>query len=97
MNNNRGILLIYYKNIKKNKQELIKKMDIKEEIVNILAPIFGKSVIKLVEDNYDSNNPKELVEMADHMLSGYMGEDNAKNMLKKILEKIPHEKAIATK
>jgi hypothetical protein len=71
---------------------ITEQRDIKEELINILTPIFGESVKKIIVDNYDSKHPNELLDMANHLLSGYMGESNAKNMLKKVMEKSQNEK-----
>jgi len=60
------------------------KKDIKEELIKIMAPIFGEEVKKLIESNYDSNKPGELLELAEHMLTGYMGAENADRILKKL-------------
>jgi hypothetical protein len=64
-------------------------MDIKTEILSILSPIFGENVKKIIEENYDSKKPFELVELAYHMLSGYMGEKNADKLLENLLNKFP--------
>jgi hypothetical protein len=60
------------------------KKDIKEELIAIMAPIFGEEVKKLIESNYDVNKPEELFELAEHMLTGYMGAENANRILKKL-------------
>ena len=59
-------------------------MDIKTEILSLLTPIFGNGVKKLIDDNYE-NNEAELIELARHMLTGYMGKDYAEKQLKKII------------
>ncbi|MCM2325093.1 MAG: hypothetical protein NDI94_01400 [Candidatus Woesearchaeota archaeon] len=64
-------------------------MDLKSEIISVLSPIFGESVRNMIEDNYDSKNPSELIEMAHHMITGYMGEENANRLLDKIIKKYP--------
>ncbi|NTV23676.1 MAG: hypothetical protein HGA85_04850 [Nanoarchaeota archaeon] len=63
--------------------------DIKTELLKILTPIFGKDVQKLIQDNYDSSKPDELIALAHHMLSGYMGEDNANKKLTAFLSRFP--------
>ncbi len=60
------------------------KKDLKEEIIKIMTPIFGEEVKKLISENYDSKNPNELLELAHHMLVGYMGEKNADRILENI-------------
>jgi hypothetical protein len=62
-------------------------MDIKEEITKILTSIFGEGVKKILIEHYDSNKPEELIDLAYHMLAGYMGEKNANRILKDILKK----------
>jgi hypothetical protein len=64
-------------------------MDLKTDIIKILKPIFGDSVIKIIEDNYDSNSPEDLITLAHHMLKGYMGEKNADNMLGNLIKRFP--------
>jgi hypothetical protein len=64
-------------------------MDLKSEIISVLLPIFGESVRNIIEENYDSKNPSELIEIAHHMITGYMGEDNANRILEKITKKYP--------
>jgi hypothetical protein len=64
-------------------------MDLKEKIIHILTPVFGEEVKKIIEDNYTSKKPEELVQLAYHMLSGYMGEQNAKKLLQKVLKDNP--------
>ncbi|MEM3373982.1 MAG: hypothetical protein QXE31_02055 [Candidatus Woesearchaeota archaeon] len=54
---------------------------LKDKIVKILQSIFGDSVKKIVDENY--NDEKELIELAYHMLVGYMGKENAINLLLK--------------
>ena len=64
-------------------------MELKDKILVVLTPIFGDSVKKIIEENYSSNNPEELISMAYHMLSGYLGENNAKKLLGKIIKENP--------
>jgi hypothetical protein len=65
------------------------KSNIKEELIKILSPIFGEAVKRFLEEHYDSTHPEELIEVAHHMLSGYMGESNANKILKSVLDKYP--------
>ncbi len=66
------------------------KEGIKSEIIRILTPIFGDDVKKIIIDYYD--NPSEMVKLADNMLSNYMGDKNAKKILKDLFKKFPELK-----
>jgi hypothetical protein len=67
-------------------------MALKSEVISVLLPIFGESVKKMIDDNYEEKNPDELIDVAHHMISGYMGEENADKMLQKIMKKYPKVK-----
>ncbi|MBS3130899.1 hypothetical protein J4212_00545 [Candidatus Woesearchaeota archaeon] len=56
-------------------------MSAKSEIIEILAPIFGKSIQDTIEAFYDEGHPQELYNMAHHMLSEIMGPKNAETIL----------------
>ncbi len=66
-----------------------KNIKIKEEVLKVLTPIFGDNVRKIINEYYDSNKPEEIIELAHHMLSGYMGKKNADRILKKIIQNYP--------
>lgn len=72
MKNNKDKLII----AKDNKETLLK-----DKLIHLLSSIFGDEVKKIVDENYTSN--KELIELSFHMLSGYMGKENAKKLLLK--------------
>ncbi len=57
-------------------------MSVKSDVVSVLTPIFGDSVKTMIEQQYD--DPKEILDVAKHMLTGYMGEQNAVKILNKI-------------
>lgn len=57
-------------------------MSVKSEVILVLSPIFGNSVKAMIEQQYD--DPKEILELAKHMLTGYMGEENAVKILSRI-------------
>jgi len=44
--------------------------------------IFGDDIKKTIEEYYDSDKLEELIELSEHMLSGYMGEENASKLLR---------------
>ena len=63
---------------------------IKTEVIRVLKPIFGQEVEVLLEKYYDSNNPKEILDLAFHMLTGYMDEKIAENIISGIKKKFPN-------
>lgn len=65
------------------------KKDLKDELIKIMAPIFGEEVKQLIAANYDSNKPEELLDLAHHMLTGYMGEKNADRILESLIRSYP--------
>ncbi len=66
--------------------------DIKEELINLLTPIFGEAVKRILTEHYESSNPQEIVEVAHHLLVGYMGEKNADRLIGNVLKKYPNLK-----
>lgn len=60
---------------------------IKQELTRVLSSIFGDSIKITIEEYYESNKLEELIELAEHMLTGYMGEENADRLLAKIIAK----------
>ncbi len=67
-------------------------VDLKEEILGVLTPIFGEGLKEQLTKNYDSNNPQEVIDVSHKMLSDYLGEDAADELLKKIIKKFPELK-----
>ena len=63
--------------------------DIQSAILNILNPIFGDSVKSMIVHYYDSSQPQELLDLAHHLLAGYMDEKVAEAKLRKVMEKFP--------
>ena len=63
--------------------------DLKSEVIQILRPIFGDEVQKLLNEYYDSNNKEELINVARHMITGYMDEKIADRILMKLIKKFP--------
>ena len=69
-------------------------MNIREEVINVLIPIFGESIRAKIENYYDSKNPDELVNLAYHIIEEYAGEERAKKLLKNLLEQSQLKKSI---
>ena len=63
--------------------------DLKEEIINVMKPLFGGEVVKILNDYYESDKPQEIIKVAHKMLSDFMGEENADATLESILNKFP--------
>jgi hypothetical protein len=61
--------------------------DTKDQLIAVLTPIFGDSVKKIITEYYDEQKPEEVVKLAHHMLSGYMGEANADKLMQNIMNK----------
>jgi len=62
-------------------------MGLKEEMILVLEPVFGESIKQMIEKFYDNSEQKEIIEMAQSMLSGYMGAEMGNKLLKKVVEK----------
>ena len=62
-------------------------MGIKEEVIEILRPIFGDKTVKMIETNYSDGEKAELFNLADTMLTNFMGEKSAKPLLSKLAKK----------
>lgn len=69
-------------------------MGLKENIIGILAPIFGNGVKGMIESYYDENNPQELYDLVHHMLSGVIGQKSTEALLK---ERLNLEKPLINK
>ena len=61
----------------------------KEEIVQVLVPLFGEGVKNIVQNYYDQGDEEELLKLASHMLSEMFGEDSAHDLIEKIVKKYP--------
>jgi len=66
---------------------ILKSRTLKQDVLKILEPIFGDSVKKMIVSNYSENNPKELILLSTVMLNNYMGEENAKKLIDKLVKK----------
>ncbi|MBN1896098.1 MAG: hypothetical protein JW789_00030 [Candidatus Aenigmarchaeota archaeon] len=62
-------------------------MTLKDDIADLLGSKFGKETAKLVEKNYSDKNPQEIYDVAEHMLSAFMGKKAADATLEKLLSK----------
>ena len=62
--------------------------NIRSEIIEILKPLFGDSFINTVDELYkeDSSN-EDLIELADKLLRGYLGDEAASRLIEKLLKK----------
>ena len=71
--------------------------DIKSEVIELLEPIFGKDFVKTVTNLYDEQESEEIIKLAHNMLTGYLGEEAANQILSKLLKKHPEleKKALA--
>ena len=70
----------------------INKDLLKKEITNLLTPCFGEGIKRHLEEQYEAKEIEILLGVAYRMLSGYMGEKNAKIVLEKLLKKYPEVK-----
>jgi len=78
----------------KEENRTMLKFDIKKDIINILFPIFGEKIKKIIEKEYDNERPEEIIRLVYHMLTEYMGEKNANKILDKIYQKYPKLKGV---
>lgn len=62
-------------------------MGFKEDIAKILADKFGEPTRKMILDKYSDDSPQELYDVAEHMLSAFMGKDNANKVIEGLLIK----------
>ncbi len=70
----------------------LQKIQIKKDILRVLAPIFGVRVEKMVQSFYDTKNDvevKEFVFLASEMLEGYTGKANKDRIMAEIMRKYP--------
>ena len=58
---------------------------IKRELTRVLTGLFGPNLKVMIDRYYDLNQADELMDLADQMLSGYMGKENAQKILKRIV------------
>ena len=70
----------------------IVELNIKSEVIKVLTPIFGEEIKKMLTEYYDSGNPNEILEVAYHMLTGYMDKKIADRVIARLLEKFPDVK-----
>jgi hypothetical protein len=61
------------------------KKEMKDELMRVLTSIFGSGIRKTIEEYYDADKIDELVKLANHMLTEYMGEENAQKIMKKFI------------
>lgn len=59
----------------------------KKEIAEILGHKFGEATRKMILDQYSDDNPQELYELANHMLSAFMGKKNTDAVLDNLVKK----------
>ena len=64
-----------------------KMNDLKEELIQILTPIFGQGTKNILENYYTEGEDADLIALARHMLSGYMGKEAAEHVLDKIISR----------
>jgi hypothetical protein len=62
-------------------------MGFKEEVANVLADKFGEPTRRMILDKYTDSDPQELYDVAEHMLSAFMGKDNADKVIDGLLAK----------
>ncbi len=62
-------------------------MTFKDDIADLLGSKFGKETRNLVEKNYSDKNPQELYDVAERMLSEFMGRKAADATLERLLRK----------
>ena len=63
--------------------------DLKEEIINLMKPLFGDGVANTISNYYEDSKPQEIIDLAHKMLCDFMGENNADVLLEKVLKKFP--------
>ena len=61
--------------------------ELKSELIGVLAPIFGQGIKNILENYYDKKEAGEMMNLADHMLTGYLGAKSAHLLIKKISAK----------
>jgi DNA primase large subunit len=64
----------------------VDKKPVKEELTRILTSIFGINIKHTIEEYYEADKIDELFELANHMLSGYMGEANAHKIMERFIK-----------
>jgi hypothetical protein len=62
-------------------------MGFKDEVAKVLADKFGESTGKMILDKYSDDDPQELYDVAEHMLSAFMGKANADKVIAGLLSK----------
>jgi len=60
---------------------------IKDEVINLLVPIFGAGIKDMVEKYFDADNPQELIDMAHELLAKFMGNKNTDKEINEIIKK----------
>jgi|GEM_PF-6194855 len=61
--------------------------DFKEEVTGLLGKFFSDELLHDIKKYYDNEHPEELVDLANNMLSGLLGDDMAHKSLQPILSK----------
>lgn len=56
-------------------------------MAKVLADKFGESTRRMILDKYTDDDPQELYEVAEHMLSAFMGKENADKVIGALLSK----------
>ena len=64
-------------------------MALKEDIIDVLEPIFGIEVKNIIIKYFDEGSPQEMIDLVSKMLKDYLGEKNAEKIVNDILSKYP--------
>jgi hypothetical protein len=62
-------------------------MGFKDDVSKVLADKFGEATRKMILDKYSEDDPQELYDVAEHMLSAFMGKANADKVVGDLLAK----------
>jgi hypothetical protein len=62
-------------------------MGFKDDVAKVLADKFGESTRKMILDKYSEDDPQELYDVSEHMLSAFMGKANADKVITDLLSK----------
>ncbi len=62
-------------------------MGFKNEVAEILGHRFGDVTRRMILDKYSDDDPQEIYDVAEHMLSAFMGGKNADTVLAKLVSK----------
>ena len=65
----------------------------RKEIAEILGHKFGEDTKRMIMEQYSDDNPQEIYEVAEHMLTAFMGKKNSQVVLSGLAMKYGLKKA----